>query len=391
MVLIIAAAILVLAIAFFQVLQGIFSALIMAILAVLCAALSFAVYPLVAELLYTTQPAHADALAIIATFILPLLALRILIDRFIPGNVVLGVWADRVAGGILGILTGIIVVGMLTISVQMLPFGESVLTYKPFNSSLQRDSALAPFYCDELVVGMMKKLSAGSLSAGKPWGKTHQDILLEAHCGRNTAGKLGRVDALPDSLKSVEFYNAPDLRLAPWRKDIPTNPMLGDSEMDKDIIVRCDVDASARDEAGQGDPKQRWRLPGTHFRLVTKTGESHYPIAYLTHEQGIGGGWAAHPAPVVKESEERGPRQSELAALIVVRPASKEMKSLIVDWVYRIPADQDPRYVVFRRVARQAPSAKGDFTDRRNRMPPGSSALDREGLYDEKDRRRRGR
>jgi len=105
MVLIIAAAILVLAIAFFQVLQGIFSALIMAILAVLCAALSFAVYPLVAELLYTTQPAHADALAIIATFILPLLALRILIDRFIPGNVVLGVWADRVAGGILGILT----------------------------------------------------------------------------------------------------------------------------------------------------------------------------------------------------------------------------------------------------------------------------------------------
>jgi hypothetical protein len=328
----------------------------------------------------------------IASFVLPLLALRILVDRFIPGNVVLGLWADRIAGGVLGIFTGILIVGMLTISLQMLPFGESVLTYRPFSNSLQRGPALVPFYCDEFVVGMMKRLSAGSLSCGNPLGEAYEDLLLDAQCIRNTAGKYGRVDALPDALGSVEFYNAPELRMAMWRSDIPANPMLAEGEIDKDIIVRCHVDASARDESGQGDPKQRWRLPGTHFRLVTRTGENHYPMAYLTYQQGVKGGWAAHPAPTSEDSED-GARQVELAKLIVVRPASKEMKSLPVDWVYRIPADQEPRYVVFRRVARRAPSPEEDYTDDDGGrpMPPGIGALDREGLYDEKDRRRRRR
>jgi len=390
MLLTIVAAILVLAIAFYQVVQGLFSALVMTVLTVLCAALSFAVYPLVAELLYTTQPSCADALALIATFALPLLALRMLADRFIPGNVVLGVWADRIAGGILGIFTGIVVIGMLTIAVQLLPFGESVLTYKPFNSSLQRSSALVPFYCDEFVIGVVNKLSAGSLSSGSPLEEVHEDLLLDAQCSRNTAGKYGRVDALPDALKGVEFYNAPELRMATWRNEIPANPMIKEGALEKDLVVRCHVDASARDESGRGDTKQRWRLPGTHFRLVTKTGQSHYPMAYLTYEQGVKGGWAVHTAPL-SEASEGAPRQAELAKLVVVRPASKEMKSLAVDWVFRIPADQDPGYVVFRRVSRRAPSSEQDYTDddTGGRMPPGLNALDREGLYDEKKKRRR--
>ena len=369
MVLIVVAALLILAIAFYQVAQGLFSALVMAILTVLSAAAAFAFYEPLAELLYSRQPTCADAISLIATFVLPLLVLRIVLDRFVGGNVVLGVWPDRVFGGALGLITGTIMVGVLTIAVQMLPFGTSVMTYKPFDDSLQRQQSLAPFYCDQATVGLMKVLSAGSLSGSRRFAAVHDDLLLETFCARNTAGKFGRVDALPDALGKIEVFNAPDSQLAPWRNDVPANPLMAKNQPYKDVIVRCRIDKSARDESGAGDGEQRWRLPATHFRLVTENGQSHYPVAYLTFEAGV---WQAHY--VVKEGK------TQVAQLVVVRPAKKEMDSLIVDWVYRIPNDEKPQYVVFRRTAKQAAGKAYSKV-----MPPSQQALDREGLYEGKD------
>lgn len=375
MALIIFATVFVLAIAFFQVIQGVFSAMIMAVLTTLCTCLAFAVYQPLASVLYTTQPAYADAVALVATFIIPLLVLRILADKFIPGNVVLGVWPDRICGGVLGLLTGIMIVGVLTIAVQLLPFGVSVMTYRPFDSTLQRTSALAPFYSDEFVLAAVKSFSAGSLKADRPFSQVYDDLLLDAYCTRNTAGKFGRTGALPNALESVEFYNAPELRLASWEQDVPRNPLLGAKVLDKFLIVRCKIAASAQDPPDKEDPVRRWRLPATHFRLVSTAGGSYYPLAYLTYDTG---GWAAQPAPTVKaDSLEGEPGRAEIGKLIVVRPSKEKGASLTVDWVYRVPFDAKPRYVVFRRTASKAPADKQDHTDQLNLMPSGITALDR--------------
>jgi len=381
MALIVFSAILILAIAFFQIVQGLFGALVMAVLTILSALLAFAVYPPLAELLYGAQPAYADAVALMASFIIPLLCLRVLADRFIPANVVLGVWPDRICGGLLGLLVGMVITGVLAVAAQLLPFGPVVMTYRPFDDTLRRTSALAPFYCDEFVLGSVKALSAGSLSAlssgssgaDRQFGRLHDDLLLEAYCARNTAEKFGRTEAPVDSLKRVEFYNAPDTRLAAWRDDVPRNHLLGPAVIDKMLIVRCQIDYSARDEADGQDVVQRWRLPATHFRLVSKTGASYYPLAYLTYDSD---GWAAHPAA----KSEPGPDGLEAAAqigkLIVIRPVERD-QSLIVDWVYRVPIDEEPRYVVFRRLSRAAPGDKQDHTDQPNLMPPNADALNR--------------
>ena len=145
MVIIILATVMVLGIAFYQVIQGLFSALIMTILTVLCAAVAMGYYePLASAVLYTRQAETADAVALIALFVLPLLGLRMLVDRLIPGNVVFGRWADRIGGGVLGIFSGLIITGVLMVALQMLPFGASVLGYTPFDDALQRDQSLAP-------------------------------------------------------------------------------------------------------------------------------------------------------------------------------------------------------------------------------------------------------
>ena len=375
MVLILLATLLILAIAYFQIIQGVFSALIMTILTVLCAAMAFTFYEPLAGLLYTRQPAYADAIALIAIFVLPLLGLRIAFDRFMGHNVVLGVWADRIGGGILGLITGMIMVGTLTVAIQMLPFGASVLTYKPFDDSLQRNQQLAPFYSDQFTIGMMEVLSAGSLRGGELLSKSHDDLLLEAFCARNTAGKNGRVDAKPDSLRPIKVYQAPERRLASWRDSVPNNPLMDEADLDKIVIVRCEIDQSARDEGDEKNPTQRWRLPATHFRLVTLDGRSHYPVGYLTYEDGV---WEAHGAPV-----EDG--KAQIAKLIVVRPVGESPGVLSVDWIYRIPKQADAKYMVFRRVAWQD-VGKID----KGRMPPWQQALKRKSKLRGR-RRRRGR
>ena len=88
MLLILIAFALVLGIAFFQVVQGIFSALVMALLSILCAAIAFNYYEPLAEALslYDRMPAYADMASLIVLFVLPLLTLRIIFDRFLHQN-----------------------------------------------------------------------------------------------------------------------------------------------------------------------------------------------------------------------------------------------------------------------------------------------------------------
>ncbi len=371
MVLIILSVILILAIAFFQIIQGLYSSLIMAILTVLCATVAFTFYEPAAQLLYDVGPGYADALALIAIFTLPLLVLRILSDKYLGANVVLGVWADRIGGGALGLLTGMICTGILMIAVQMLPFGRSIIMYEPFDGALERQASLAPFFPDEFTLGLMKTFSTGSLRSSRSFAKAHEDLLLEAYCARNTAGANGRTDATPDALKGIGVYKAPELRFAPWIDELPRNPLLREGEIPEVYIVRFQIDASARDESEAGARTGRWRLPATHFRMVSSRGRSYYPLAYLTYGRGE---WEVHGA---KQTD----GEAQIADLIVSRPTSRKTKSLVIDWVYTIPSDERPSYLSFRRTGKIGIASKGKkgVKIREKRMPPRRGALDRRG------------
>ncbi len=367
MILILLATILILAIAFYQVVQGLFSAMITAILTVLSAALAFTYYePLAEAYLYTRQPAYAEAVSLVGLFVVPLIAVRVVLDRLFHGNVVMGTWADRIAGGAVGLFTGMVQVGVLLIALQMLPIGGWFMYYKPFTDSLQRDQRVWPFCPDEFTLGLIDTLSSGGLGLGdgenRTFGSAHDDLLRDLFCARNTAGKLGQVDALPDTVKLVEWRE-----LATYDESladaVPDNPLLPKSASTKLYVLRVALDGTASND------KDKWyRLPATHFRLVTtpesapgkkssgKPVENHYPVAYLTF--GAKKRWQANSptdnrGELLKDDDGR----PLIGQLIVERPLDKQKninkkdKALVVDWVYRLPLGRQPRCLVFRRIA----------------------------------------
>ncbi len=354
------AAVAVVAIAFYQSVRGLFSAMLMTILTVICTLLAFGFYePLARWLLYTRQPATADAIMLIALFVIPLLVLRLVFDKFIAQEISLGVWPDRIIGGALGLLTGILAAGVLTIAIQMLPFGKSVLTFRPFDDALNRRQSLAPFYSDQFTTGLVDIASAGSLSGNRRFGNSHDNLTLELFCARNRAGKKGRIDALPDSLSIFGAYEISQHDIKGMDR-IPPAPLLPSNAPTKPVVIRTGISEQAR---GEND---WWRLPGTHFRLVGPDGQSHYPVGFLTYvteqkvreEDRLNPGWKFFTPP---EKD----NQWQYADLLVARPWSHKggPKVLTVDWVYQLPAGKDEGYyMVFRRVARASvPKISGDM------------------------------
>ena len=369
--LIVVTLVLILAVALFQVIHGVYSAVIMAILTTVSALVAFGCYEWLGRaFLYENQGAYADAVGLIAIFVLLLLALRLPADRFLQGNVVIGVWADRIGGGLLGLYTGTVMVGVLVVVVQSMPLGTSIMGYRPFDDSLRRAQRLQPFRPDEFVLGLVS--ACGGLSGSQRFDTLHDDLLLETFCARNTAGKNGRVDAPSDSLTVSEVCEP---KPEQWEqvtghKKLPVNPLLPkDVGVEaRTIIVHVSVAPAARDE-------DNWyRLPATHFRMVTGDGRSYYPVGYLEYRPKEAK-WVLHPA----RGEPDLPRITQLC----FDEPFKNKKPGDVYWVYvlaPIPQDDEvdmdvmtggerdkaaalarreerqkmhqPAYVVFRRIAR---------------------------------------
>ncbi len=396
MLIIIAAAVLVLAMAFFQAIQGMFSALIMAILTALCAAIAFGYYEPLAAALYETQPPYADAIALIALFVLPLLGLRFAADYGIRGNVLLGndltsVWIGRAIAGVLGLFSGMVLTGVFMIALQLLPVPRTILGYEPFDESLHRKDALAPFYPDEFTLGLVGVLSGGALGQERDFAEYNRGLLLDAYCRRNTADRNGRVGTVPGSIK-VETATPIGRDTPAFKQAAAAHPIVADTAGEGGTLYRLEVrvSASARDD---GDV---WRLPGTHFRLVSARHKSYYPLAAwvsglldekgkplpMTERRPSGAGQfkdtdlldrLEEPAMKLPEGE-----RWDRARLIVCAklPPKKEIttaegKKRTVDagWLrlsllYRLDRDDKPAELVFRRIARDdVPPPRQDDAD----------------------------
>ncbi len=354
MVLIIFATLLILGIALYQATRGFFSAMIMTILTILCLAIAFNFYDRAGDALANRLGAYAHPSVLLALFVIPLLILREIFDRFVPGNVQVELlWADRAIGSIFGLITGTILTGMLMIILQLLPMPASVITYQPYDSTLVVKQSGPVRWAGEFTLGLAKHLSAGSLQPigkGTPFGIVHDDLLLEAFCLRSRPCG-GEVSARTDALELVDAHIvaeptgkerrafSPD-DLASIRKIQQATPLYRPmlTEETHILTVRVKVDESARNERDNW-----WRLPATHFRLVCKNGRSYYPVGYLTHVAD----WQVNTAT----SEDGFARVTDI---IVARPWSKEggPHKLIIDWIYRISADDEPSYLVFRRTAK---------------------------------------
>ncbi len=355
--------VLILAIAFFQGLQGLFSSLIMCVLTILCAGLAFGTYDSIfSSFLIDTQPEYGQAIALMAVFILSLLILRVLSDMFISGNMVFPVWVERIGGGVFGLITGVVMVGMLQIAFQLLPFDADLLgfnrfaAFKPGTGQEIEPDDLKKTPADQIewrrqnltlnpdgfVVSLASTLSRGALSGRAQFAALHPDFLEELQWRRSAAQRESRHVVPADSLQVKKASLLPDGKLLRKRLDrsgqSTTIEPIQAPELDHQwLAVKVRVDYDARDEDGYH------RFSPTQVRVVGErrgvVGRTHQ---YFLH----GEGHAAEGAASSNDFQHMALRRNEP---VIVKA---ETRGNEFDFVFEVPDDFEPWFVEFKSTAR---------------------------------------
>ena len=90
------------AITYFHYVQGLFSAALSAMIAVIAAVLAFSFHEPIVRLLGGKMADQAAAVALVGVFAITYFALRFLFDKYIPGNVQVPLMADKIGGAFMG-------------------------------------------------------------------------------------------------------------------------------------------------------------------------------------------------------------------------------------------------------------------------------------------------
>jgi len=212
--------VLLLAIALMQGAQGLFSALIMTVLTICCAAAALGTYDWVAIhwLAPAWKPDYAHAIALAAIFGIPLVILRVIADKLVRRACLLPAWVDRIGGGFCGLITALLMVGIIAHTLQMIPFNGSILGHSrvaravpvekegttqepPAADAPEKDFWLKP---DRFALGFASVLSAGVFSSEKILGYDTPDLVQA----------VGWISAVPSEVsryaapRSIEVINA---------------------------------------------------------------------------------------------------------------------------------------------------------------------------------------
>jgi len=231
--------VLILTITFYQGLQGLFTAVITCVLTILAAGLAFGFYEdLYFIKLIQYQPEHGRAIALLAIFFLTLLILRTLLDLLIKGNMQFPLYVDRIGGGLVGFVTAMIIVGMLVIGLQMLPFGTSFLGFARYALVDETEQVLAPDPEDEdsaarafqsrldwskvrhrrrsiwlkpdgFTAGLMSHLSDNALQGRNRLSRSYPDLLRSLHNARSGHFRESRHTVDPDALRVTSYWDMP--------------------------------------------------------------------------------------------------------------------------------------------------------------------------------------
>lgn len=195
---------------YFQAIQGLTSALIMAVLSIVSAAIAFGCFEYVAETaLMGVIPDFAHAVAFMGTFVIPLLILRVIMDSLVGRANLLPHMLDRVGAGVVGFFAAFLITGMVAITLQLVPW-PTIIGYQRFdprNPQEQKELLLRP---DRAAASFGAALSGGVFGGANSFASVHPDFVSEI--GWLQAGLLGvRRTAPVDALQFVGMSEVTDI------------------------------------------------------------------------------------------------------------------------------------------------------------------------------------
>lgn len=358
------ALILVLLITMMQTIFGLFSGIINLVCTIVAALVAFGFFEPASAMLIQNgiHPAYAEPCVLLGLFVLTLLGLRTAADNLIRGNVTLPPALDWGGAGVLGFINGQICVGMLIISVLLLPIGGRVMTFSRYERAPDEQNPdradLALFErralwlrSDDFTIALVNMLSGGSMSSGTAFASVYPSFTDWVFYSGNTVqwestpapyrDKKG--DGAKNGLEVKSWWEQTDPVIARYRKDPPTvekpyPPYSTDKTVAplagmKFVGVRIELKPAAADRDGS---IQLHLFRPTMIRLVGDAADSpmHFtPIMLAGVDQKIEG----KPRLVDPDNNFR------LA-----------VDENIVDAYFETPEDFTPRFVEYRRHARAA-------------------------------------
>ncbi|MFH0980906.1 MAG: CvpA family protein [Planctomycetota bacterium] len=343
------ALILLLAIAYFHSIRGLFSALLSAVLAILCAALAFATFEYIAvKLLVQLKPDYALGLSLMGMFILPLFILRVGLDRYVHRACLLPLLVDKAGGFVFGVVAAYLMVGMLAISLQLMPFGNGFLGFTRVDradptKAEQNELWLQP---DRFAARLASGLSSGVLSGKAAFASIHPDFVTEVGW-IDSVIPTSKVDrrgvrrfAPPGAIRVMRAWEETSV----YRKSVAERDKPGQTESRKagadSRFIR--IQMQVQREAQDADNQHRFTL--FQVRLVGDRGsrgpEQYHAIAVADSEE---------PAKAIYEVKGKGEGEAPLIGQLLKPNAGNQ-----VDVVFEVAKDFVPRFVEYKSGAREA-------------------------------------
>ena len=212
------------------------------------------------------QWAHAGCFILL--FILGLGGIRYIGDLLIGPNIDLGLIAKRTTAGICSVITGLLISGVVFITLAMSPLAPK-LTYNRFeqtvsNASINNPKKLA-LNADGFVAGLFGWISKGSLSSGKSFSMYHTDFINQIHLNGN------KVSEKVFTVSSRKAVTLPRKGKKPVRK----------MEIDEQnlTVVRMGIINKDIADGGAKDPAKKISFTPSQIRLICRDTEQSDKIA----------------------------------------------------------------------------------------------------------------
>ena len=266
--------------------QGLFSSLIMSMLCMMSALVAFNYFELLAGLLNSKGFAAGGTKggSLIAIFLVTLLILRLLTDRFIKGNMKFSMLIDRIGASFFGLLSSLTMVGIIALGFQMMPISPQIKGYDRYPDLDKLEEAKNFFpNADGFVLSLVKQSSNYGFNGSTNFCHFHPDMRRELYMNRFTLAQGSRHEAAPDSIRLVKAWIIGD-----GLKDLSSGTTLNPEADGQFIAARVQITAGSKEKPGAQDADGKIRFTLGNFRLVgfdpedrREPGTSIYPIGFL--------------------------------------------------------------------------------------------------------------
>ena len=337
---------------------GFFNGLLHLLATIVAGALALALWePMVFGIQFRAENAwgveNAWGAWLLALFAVLLRMVRVVIDKVVRSNMSFGQITSLVGGGTCGLASGILTAGLMVIGLGFLPLGVSIFGYQPLvvgagGEVTKNQSLWIPV--DRMAADFYTRLSGGSFYSGQSLGEYLPDLARRAEEFRLRADPNASVTAIPESVGfdldgrvSVNYFRhkLPDHGLAADLAEV-LNPYAEGKGLRDPAPNLVLIDTVVKNSAPPYDSDGILRVPPAHVRLLAspagKTGATmaHAPVAFV-------------------KVDSRGERTFQHIDSRDASADSPAADQAIFGWVFMLPAEVEPRYLLFRHLRLKMP------------------------------------